>query len=46
VKDIQRLHRESADQLGARDLPEVTRSFFLELIETRKAAIAKADAEA
>jgi hypothetical protein len=45
VKDIQRLHRENAEQLGSKDLPEVTRSFFNELIETRKAAIIKADSE-
>jgi len=38
-KDIARLERENRDQLMSDDLPEVTRTFFVELIQTRKAAL-------
>lgn len=41
VKDIQRLERENRDQLTSEDLPEVTRTFFIELIEKRKKDLAK-----
>ncbi len=41
LKDIQRLERENKDQLASEDLPEVTRTFFIELIEDRKAKVAK-----
>ena len=47
AKDIDRLRRENQDQLSSDDLPEVTRSFFFELITKRKADLAKgADVEA
>ena len=36
TKDVERLMRENKDQLTSADLPEVTRSFFIELIERRK----------
>lgn len=41
LKDIQRLERENRDQLISEDLPEVTRNFFVELIEKRKKEFAK-----
>lgn len=37
--DLQRLERENRDQLTSEDLPEVTRTFFVELIEERKAGL-------
>ena len=37
-KDVQRLERESHDQLTSEDLPEVTRVFFMELLMTKKAS--------
>lgn len=36
-KDISRLQRENRDQLASEDLPEVTRTFFVELIQKRMA---------
>lgn len=36
IKDVQRLERENRDQLASDGLPEVTRNFFIELIEKRK----------
>lgn len=41
LKDIQRLERENREHLISEDLPEVTRTFFIELIEQRKTAISK-----
>jgi hypothetical protein len=38
-KDIERLQRENKDQLTSEDLPEVTRTFFIELFERRKAEL-------
>jgi hypothetical protein len=38
-KDIQRLQRENAEQLSSEDLPEVTRTFFVELIQERLGAL-------
>lgn len=38
-KDIERLQRENKDQLTSDDLPEVTRTFFIELFERRKAEL-------
>lgn len=38
-KDVERLERENKDQLVSEDLPEVTRSFFAELITDRKATL-------
>lgn len=35
-KDIERLERENRDQLASEDLPTVTRTFFVELIQERK----------
>ena len=40
VADVQRLQRDNAVQLSSDDLPSVTRTFFVELIEARKAALA------
>jgi hypothetical protein len=40
AKDVDRLRRENADQLDSADLPDVTRSFFLELIDKRKKDLA------
>lgn len=37
---VERLARENRDQLASEHLPEVTRTFFIELIETRKKAFA------
>lgn len=39
LKDIQRLERENKEHLVSEELPDVTRSFFIELIETRKASL-------
>lgn len=41
LKAIQVLQRENAEQLSSEDLPAVTRTFFIELIETRKGVLAK-----
>jgi hypothetical protein len=41
VKDVQRLERDNRDQLMGDDLPGVTRTFFVELIETRKKELAQ-----
>lgn len=41
IKDVQRLERENRDQLANETLPEVTRTFFIELIQTRKAALSQ-----
>lgn len=41
LKDVQRLERENKDHLISEELPEVTRDFFVELIETRKADLSK-----
>lgn len=38
-KDVERIERENRDQLASDDLPEVTRTFFIELITARKAAV-------
>lgn len=38
TKDVERLARENRDQLTSSDLPEVTRTFFIELIVERKKA--------
>lgn len=40
AKGIDRLQRDSRDQLADKSLPEVTRSFFVDLIEERKRALA------
>lgn len=37
LKDIQRLERDNRDQLASEDLPSVTRTFFVELLEAQKA---------
>lgn len=39
-KDIDRLQRENKDQLTDESMPEVTRSFFVDLIQERKTALA------
>lgn len=39
LKDIHRLQRDNAEQLSSEDLPAVTRTFFIELIESRKEAM-------
>ena len=39
AKDVQRLETENRDQLTSPDLPSVTRSFFAELIQSRKSAL-------
>lgn len=39
-KDLDRLQRENRDQLADATLPEVTRTFFVELIQARKKALA------
>jgi hypothetical protein len=39
-KDVERLERENRDQLISEDLPDVTRSFFAELIDGRKRDLA------
>lgn len=39
AKDIQRLERENASQLSSDQLPEVTRTFFIELAVSRKKAL-------
>lgn len=39
LKDVQRLERENSKQLSSETLPQVTRDFFVELIETRKAEL-------
>jgi hypothetical protein len=39
AKDISRLQRENNDQLMSGDLPEVTRVFFIELLQKRKAEL-------
>lgn len=41
VKDIQRLERENTTQLSSEDLPDVTRTFFIELIVARKKDLAQ-----
>lgn len=41
LEDVKRLERDNRDQLTSADLPSVTRSFFAELIEARKKALAK-----
>jgi hypothetical protein len=38
--DVKRLERDNRDQLASADLPSVTRTFFAELIETRKKELA------
>lgn len=40
LADVDRLKRENKDQLESEDLPEVTRTFFHELIADRKAELA------
>lgn len=40
-KDVARLQAENAEQLAAEDLPAVTRQFFFELIQKRKADLAQ-----
>lgn len=40
VEDVKRLERENREQLSSEDLPTVTRTFFAELIETRKKELA------
>lgn len=42
-KDIQRLQRDNVTQLASEDMPEVTRTFFIELINTRMAALKAKD---
>lgn len=37
--DVKRLERESREQLSSEDLPEVTRTFFVDLIQKRKEAL-------
>lgn len=44
AKDIDRLQRENKDQLASEDLPEVTRTFFVELIQSKKAELEKVPA--
>ena len=39
-KDVERLALENRDQLASEDLPAVTRTFFVELIETKKKELA------
>lgn len=41
--DVSRLARENHDQLTSEDLPAVTRQFFFELIQARKAALKEKD---
>jgi hypothetical protein len=41
LKDVQRLERENKDQLISEELAEVTRNFFVELIEKRKKDLAE-----
>lgn len=36
IKDLRRIERENADQFSSPDLPDVTRTFFHELLEKRK----------
>lgn len=43
LKDLQRLERENRDQLTSEDLQDVTRDYFVELIQTRKSAIETAE---
>jgi len=40
LDDVKRLERENREQLTSEELPSVTRTFFVELIEERKAALA------
>lgn len=40
-KDVQRLERDNREQLSDPTLPEVTRSFFIDLIERRKKELGK-----
>jgi hypothetical protein len=42
AKDVDRLQRENKDQLTDESLPEVTRTFFMELIHDRKRALGDA----
>ena len=39
VDDVKRLQRENKDQLSDASLPDVTRTFFIDLIETRKSTL-------
>lgn len=39
--DLKRLQRENKDQLSSKELPDVTRSFFVDLIERRKKELGK-----
>lgn len=41
LDDVKRLERENKEQLTSADLPSITRSFFAELIQTRKTDLAK-----
>lgn len=40
AQDVQRLQRDNKTQLMSTDLPEVTRTFFIDLIQKRKAKLA------
>lgn len=40
IKDIQRLERENREHLISEELPDVTRTFFVELLEKRKQELA------
>lgn len=42
VEDVTRLERENRDQLSSEDLPDVTRTFFAELITDRKNSLGRA----
>lgn len=43
VKAVEALQRENREQLSSERLPAVTRDFFIQLIETRKAALKEQD---
>ena len=45
AKEIDRLRRDNQEQLSSEDLPDVTRTFFFDLIASRKADLDKAAAE-
>lgn len=46
VKDVGRLQAENAEQLNSPDLPDVTRKFFFDLIQNRKATLGEIEADA
>lgn len=41
IEDVQRLQRENKDSLASEHTPDVTRTFFIELIESRKKELSK-----